>query len=230
MHTVDNLLSEMHEMNLDYYEIVSEINEDEAIQLVEFEQLCTFLKKHKIDTVFYRFEYMDAEDLQITDQVLNDLNVDDEIIEVMQKTFEKYNNAIMGLDFSRPYYLTVNCLYQGRTIYIEESDYWFEECGYGHPKKMAVSMIKEKLNDIASKKEAASVRRRELREQLRERILTDPSFHKCTNKEFRREYTRKLWDEGKHIQGLFYSEKHGRYDISIDTFVEDIWREYKAGL
>ena len=229
MHTMKQLIYKLDQMNLDYYEVESDINDDISIQLTDFDQLCLFIKKHNIDTVFYRFEYVSAEDLQITDKILDDLHIDNEIIDVMQKDFDKYNRSVGNLDFTQPYCLSVSCLYQGHIVYIWESDYWFKDWGFGHPKKIAVSMIEEKLDEIESKKEESILQREELRKQLREKILADTNFHKCTNKDLRRAYIQKLWKD-KNVQDLFYSPKHGLYDIRIDSFVEDIWREYKASL
>ena len=65
------------------------------------------------------------------------------------------------------------------------------------------------------------------REQLREEILQDEEFGKCTNQQLRRVYASKLFRD-KEIQELFYSPLYGNYDIRISDFVEDIWREYKA--
>ena len=230
MRTEKQLLQILNDNGIDYYEMASEINEDVSIQLVDFEQLCLFVKKHNIDTVFYRFEYPSADGLQITEEAIAELHIDDEIIAVMQKDFDDYNRSVGNLDFSRPYLLSVGCLYQGQMVFIMESDYWFEDWGYGHPKKMAISMIEEKLEDIESKKEEAYLEREEKRDQLRERLLADPNFHKCTNKELRRSYTQKLCNADKSIQDLFYSPKHGIYDIMIGAFIEEVWKEYKASL
>jgi hypothetical protein len=230
MHTAKQLINKLNELHLDYYEMASDINEDVAIQLVDFEQLFLFLKKHNIDTVFYRFEFPSADVLQITEDVLSELHIDDDIIEVMKKDFEEYNRSVSNLDFSRPYLLSVCCLYQGHIVYIMESDYWFEDWGFGHPKRIAISMIEEKLEAIENKKEEAHLKREELRRQLREKLLADPNFHKCTNKELRRSYTQKLCNADKSIQDLFYSPKHGIYDIMIGAFIEEVWKEYKASL
>ena len=230
MHTEKQLIDKLNELHLDYYEMASDINEDVAIQLVDFEQLFLFLKKHNIDTVFYRFEYPSADALQITEDVLSKLYIDDVIMEIIKKDFEEYNRSVSNLDFGRPCLLSVSCLYQGHMVYIMESDYWFEDWGFGHPKRMAISMIEEKREAIKNKKEEARLKREELRGQLREKLLADPSFHKCTNKELRRSYTQKLCNADKSIQDLFYSPKHGIYDIMIGAFIEEVWKEYKASL
>jgi hypothetical protein len=91
-----------------------------------------------------------------------------------------------------------------------------------------MSMIEEELESIQNKKEESRLKREELREQLRKKLLKDPNFHKCTNRELRRSYTQKICDADKSIQDLFYSPKHGYYDIMIGAFIEEVWREYKG--
>ena len=48
MHTAKQLINKLNELHLDHYEMASDINEDVAIQLVDFEQLFLFLKKHNV--------------------------------------------------------------------------------------------------------------------------------------------------------------------------------------
>ena len=81
---------------------------------------------------------------------------------------------------------------------------------------------------IENKQEEARLKREELRGQLRKKLLADPDFHKCTNKELRMSYAQKLCNADKSIQDLFYSPNHKIYDITIGTFIEEVWKEYKA--
>lgn len=226
----ENLERFLKEMNLDYYETASDISEETSIQLFDFEQLCLFIQKHNIDTVFYHYDYASADDLQITGNILADLHIDEEILAVMKQDFKKYNQAISHLDFARPYALTVYCIYQNQIIYIDEYDYWFRDMGYGIPEKAAITMIEDKLEEIDRKKEEAYEKRESLREQLRDQILSDKEFHKCTNRELRRSYTQKLCNNDTSIHDLFYSPRSGIFDIPIGTFIEEVWREYKANL
>ncbi len=154
MYTKELLINKLNEMDIDCYEMASDINEHLSIQLESLEQFFLFIMRHNIDTVFYRFGYASADDLQITEDVLDDFYMNDEfyadieVIEAMQSDFDKYNFTVSNLDFSRPYILSVCCLYQGHMIYSVESDYWFRELGYEHPKVKALSMIEEKLEEI----------------------------------------------------------------------------------
>lgn len=222
------LISKLSEKNLDFYETVSDVPDDNAIELEHLEELLTFVSRRGIDTIFFHYDHATAEELQITDLVIDKLNIDEEIQEAMQATFQKYNRRVEQLDFSRPYSLTVYCIYQNFIIYCDDFDYWFREMGYGLPQKAAIELIEEQLDAITRKKEKAAQEREQKRNQLRQRILEDENFHKCTNKELRRAYTQKLWNSDESIQALFYSPKHGIYDIMIGAFIDEVWKEYKA--
>lgn len=230
MLTKKDLIHRLSEISLDFYETVSDVSDDNTIQLADLDALFTFISRHGIDTVFFHYDYATAEELQITDSILDKLNIDEEIHSVMQTTFQKYNNQVAQLDFSRPYSLTVYCIYQNFIVFCDDFDYWFREMGYGMPKNVAIGMIEEQLEAITRKKETAAQEREKKRAQLRQQILVDKNFHKCTNKELRRAYTQKLLKSNESIQELFYSPKHGLYDIMIGTFIDEVWKEYKASI
>ena len=211
------------------YETRSNVDENTAIRLLDFTSLFSFIKKHNIDTVFYCFEYASVEDLQITGSLVEEMRIDDEILSVVKADFENYNGTIKKLDFTRPYSLTVYCIYSNYIFYVDEFEYWFRDQGFGIPKKMAISMIEQKLDEIDIKKEEEFVKREKMRNQLREKMLKDKEFHKCTNKELRRFYTQQLYNKDE-VHRLFYCPKYGVYDIPLSTFVEEVWREYKANL
>lgn len=229
MITKELLLSKLSDMDLKCYETASDVSELAAIQMISLEQLLEFIVKHKIDTVFYHYDFVSAELLQITDEVIADLDIDDEIARILQGDFEEYNREIEKLDFSRPYNLVVYCIYQNYILCFCEQDIWFVKNGFGDPKKAAMAMIKNKLAVLDKKMEDSETRRMELREQLREKILADESFHRCTNKDLRKAYTSRLWKD-KSIQELFYTPMHGLFDIPIHVFIEEIWREYKDSM
>jgi hypothetical protein len=105
-----------------------------------------------------------------------------------------------------------------------------QELGYGDPEQAVYTITQEKVDELKNEKEEVYIKREEARKQLRKRILNDPNFYTCTNKDLRRIYTRELVKTDKSIEALFYSPLCGLYDIGINTFVEDVWREHKASL
>ena len=229
MYSKKDIIEKLKLLGCMSYETLSNVDENTAIRLLDFEALFSFIEKHSIGTAFYCFEYASAEDLQITESLIDEMCIDDEILSVVQADFENYNWKIKKLDFTRPYSLTVYCIYNNYILYVDECDYWFKDRGFEMPQKMARLMIEQKLDDIDNKKEEEYNKREELRNELKKKILADKEFHKCTNKELRRYYTQKLYNSDE-THGLFYSPKHGVYDIHLSTFIEEVWREYKASI
>ena len=227
MRTKEQLERVLEELQLDCYETLSDITEERAVQMLGFEELCSFAKRKNIDTVFYYFDYIKAEELQIDDVVIRKLNIDGEMIEVAQTGFDDYNESVLELDYSRPYRLITYCLYQNFALYAVEEDLWFEEMGFGNPYIAANRILNELSNAIIEKKKISDSIRMEKREQLKKRILQDEEFARCTNQQLRRVYASKLFKD-REVQELFYAPLYGNYDIRISDFVEDIWREHKA--
>lgn len=223
----DKLIKCLSEMGMDVYETASDVDGETAIQLLNFAEFCRFVQKHKIETIFYHYSYATAEAFQIDDEIIEKLNIDDEILKVVKHEFDCYNQRLNDIDFNKPYCLSLYCIYQNFVFFIEENDYWFNGLGVKMPETVALELIDKYFEDIIEAKEAAKGRRAEQREVLRERILSDENFHKCSNQQLRRAYANKLFDGNDELQGLFCSKEHGLYDVSILTFIEEIWREYK---
>lgn len=221
------LIQKLTAMNLDCYETASDINENISIQLLNFDEFCRFVRSHNIDTVFFHYCYAAPEELQITDDVIAQLKLDSDVLEILQEKFDEYNQSVLQLDFSKPYSLTLYCTHQGFIFYIDADDYWFREAGIEMPQTAAVKFVDEHLSDIMKKKNSSNDLRLQKREELRQQILTDPEFHKCTNQNSRRVYSIKHFLNNEELTSLFFNEQHGLYDISITTFLEEVWREYK---
>lgn len=134
------------------------------------------------------------------------------------------------LDFTKPILLTVYCVFQGVAYSVEEKDYWFIDEGFDMPETAALEIVTRYLEDIADTKKANAEKIYKEREVLKRQILKDREFQACTNVTLRRGYADKLCRGNKYIHDLFYMERGGLKDITILTFIEQIWREYKQSL
>lgn len=230
MRTEEELLELFKNVNLDSYKVNTEINESNSMQLMTIEDLVTFSCKHNIDTVFYNYTFIDEDVLSITEEVTSNLRLDEDTLSVLQDKFDEYNESLLKLDFNKPVNLKVYCVYQGVIFFVQEEDYWFETEEYGMPERTCVELSTKYLEEIITEKENKKQMINDARSKLREQILFDEEFHKCTNLQLRRMYANKMFQNNKDNQNLFYSEKEGLYDITILTFIEDVWREYKNSL
>ena len=228
MISMEDIQRKCKQLGLICYETDNDICEEASVKLCSLDDFLSFVKNSHTSIVFYHYDYADAESLQITQEVLEDLHIDDDVLEVAQDDLDEYNRSVNQLDFSQPYALTVYCIFQGVVVFFDEYNYWFREKGFDIPKKVAISIINSKFEEIKNKKKVSDDLREEKREQLKQKILADARFQKCTNIQLRRAYTQRLAEEDKTVMKLFYSPKHGIYDIPIGTFIEEVWREYKA--
>lgn len=223
----EQLVQTLKAMKLDVYETVSDVEQDSSIQLLNFDELCRFIQKHNVDTVFYHYAYTSSEALEIDNEVIEQLNVDGDMLEVLEEKFDEYNKSILKLDFGKPYSLTIYCTYQNFVYFVTEIDFWFKDEGIELPLQAAISLVNKYRDDIIETKKSARQKRDHGRTQLRNQILNDENFHKCSNIQLRRAYAQKLFNGNHELQSLFSSKEHGLYDIPIQTFIEEIWREYK---
>ena len=102
MLTKKQLIDKFTKMNMNCYEVLSDISEETAFRLTNFEQLCLFANNHNIDAIFYCFEYASAENLEITDSLLDELEMDLEIRMIMRFCFtirmNLFENYFLRLD------------------------------------------------------------------------------------------------------------------------------------
>lgn len=230
MRTEVELLELFKSANLDSYEVYTEIGEASAMQLMNLEDLMQFSCKHNIDTMFYHYSFIDEDLLSITEEVTSKLRLDEDTLLILHDKFDEYNKSVLELDFNKPVSLKIYCIYQGVIFFTQEDDYWFFEQGFGMPETACEELANKYYEDILAEKKNKKQMIADARIKLREQILKDVEFQRCTNEDLRRGYASKLFEDSKENKSLFYSEKGGLYDIPIYSFIEDVWREYKGSL
>ena len=232
MRTEQELLGLLKDIKLDGYKVDVQIDKTNSMELMSIEDLIHFSCKHDIDTMFYCYSFIDEDVLRIDDETISNLRFGEDVLSVLQNKFDEYNESISKLDFSNPVSLNLYCIYQGVVLFIQEDDYWFIEQGFSMPETACLELVDEYWEDIAIEREKKKQEIIKGRKKLREQILNDDEFKKCTNEKLRRAYTHKVFGcNGTYpYQHLFYTKKGEPIDILIFSFVEDIWREYKASL
>lgn len=201
-----------------------------TIELTSLEILIDFAKKHSVDTFFYHYTYADEDDLLIDEDVISELRLDSEALYILEDKFEEYNSNVEMLDFTKPIFLNVYCVFQGVAYSVEEKDYWFIGEGFEMPETAALEIATRYLDDIADTKKANAEKIYKEREVLKRQILNDKEFHACTNATLRRGYADKLCRGNKYIRDLFWLERGGLRDITFLAFIEQIWKEYKQSI
>lgn len=206
------------------YSTKTSIEEENAIELSSIEDLLNFSLNNDISTIFYHYVLIDEDNLLIDDDIMSEFKLDD--ISALQHKIEEYNKNIKNLDFTDPISLYVFCLFQGYIFYIREDDYWFINDGICLPEIAAMNILNESIEDIYVDNKEKNEAIEEGRSDLRQKILNDVEFHKCTNSKFRHAYISKLIHENPEYKRLFSYNNEAIF-IPISTFIEEIWRDYK---
>jgi hypothetical protein len=230
-----DLIQALHSAGFEIYEANTEIDETSALHLKNLDELIQFAQKQGVNSLFYCYQYLDAESLIIDDDVTSKLGFDEDTLSVLGDRIEHYNYKVYGLDFTQPISLHVYCVCQGFVYFSYDLDYWFIEQGFDLPENIALQLANESAGEIEDLTKETETERAKKRERLRDQILNDPAFQKCTNSQLRRAYSDKLFSNNEEYSYLFFKKSNGMYssyretyDITPHLFIEEIWRDYKA--
>ena len=228
MKTEEELLDILKNENA--YKLNTEIEIENLIELDNLEDLIRFVHDNNISSIFYYYSYLDEYCLTISEDDIAKFDIDEEILSTLQDEFDKYNDEVSKLDFSNPISLNVYCIYQGMMLFTEEDNSWYIEEGFYTPEMACKSIVKNHLEEIELKKREKMDKIKKGREELFQKMLNDKDFHKCTNMALRRIYGDKMFRQNIENQRLFWREKGGLYNISINEFIEYVWNEYKISI
>ncbi len=215
----------LNKNNIQTFEMSENIDSEDNIIKLDFDNLIKFCKIHSIDTIFYYYTYVYPENFIIDEDIIKNSNISTS--EIIRKKINDYNKSVCELDFSKPFCLDIYALYQGNIISSSE----YTECEYYYvPPSLKLMQITDELSDILSQEKTMQSQKREAeREKLKNIIINDAEFHKCTNEKFRRAYINKIVKNNRQYYDLFYRNQGGQHDdISPMIFVEKIWKEYKS--
>lgn len=229
MKTEMELIALFKKNNFDYYESRNDLEGVNTIELstTDVTSVINFAKKHNIDTIFYYINFMFEEMLSIDEDTIEGLDLDDNVINTLRPKFDSYNKRVQRLDFSKSFAVYVYCIYQGFLIFAGETDYWFIDLGFNLSEKAAQQIVLENQDEIFDIVKKSKEERVKVRKELRKLLLNSEEFQRCTNRELRNAFIKKFFDENEKYRDAFYNEREGLYDITINSFIEEVWRDYK---
>lgn len=198
--------------------------------------LINFCIVQNIKSCFMDIHYTNVDDYKITKELIEgrvDVNSDALKYRILDKIRE-YNHELLRIDDSNPTEIVVAVLYQSNYFYFyQQEELLFEEDIILEPEyklEEILEMFKSELEE--EREEFNSIIEQQI-EKLKEFVLNDPDFKYCTNKELRREYTRKLFETklGKEFKEL----KQNWSNPEIPAFVyrgainmiELLWKQLK---
>lgn len=210
--------------------------EDKFIKLEKesINSLITFVKSNDLKSIFYYCTYYDAEDYMIKDDNIEEeigerLNYFDQgLINSFMVEVEDYNKKSADMDISKPFELCFFTIYHGYFIggcyYDDYLDSDYSEDYYDKLLELVEKYfsqeeyIKKREQEIQKSKQ----KRIEVLNRIKEYILNDPEFHKCTNDSLRLMYKTNLCKTNKD-----YSEYHTKEHYRAVRFIDALWKEHK---
>ena len=176
----------------------------------------------------------DAEDYLITNEIierkLGRYNAE-EMYNIIINDIEDYNKKMREIDFSISFLYIFACLYNGKYIFVKmKVDRGIDDNFLIEHEDGLKEIVLNNEKNIQMKKQETHEIVNQLKKELREIIVNDEKFIKCTNKKLRMNYikdllTNRLDEHFEPLRKLWIAETvRGIYQDPID-FVELIWRE-----
>lgn len=190
--------------------------------------LISYAKDNNVKYIFYEYSYEEKEDYIIDKDYIMTQFPDsfNEFYKIASNDISKHNKNVNEIDFEQPYLMEAFCIHQGAYVLTRQHVDWVENL------LDAENMVRElrlkynkQVDELRLKTETENEKHNELiREELRDKILSDEAFSRCTNQKMRRYYIEDLLkrtENKKYIEpfktiGDFYM---GR----AVAFVEDLW-------
>lgn len=203
-------------------------------ELFDFDIFTDFIHSQKINAVFgcELFDY--AEDYIITEELIEEKlgkYVAEEMNDIIIEDIKKYNEKVCKVDFNIPFLYIIACLYEGKYFYTKMPvDRGFDESFLIEPEEKLKEIIINNEKNIQEKRQKRRNTIEKLKKELKEIIINDNTFLKCTNRHLRVSYIRNLLANilDEHFEPLkkfwLAETARGICQEPID-FVEIIWRE-----
>lgn len=209
---------------------------NKGFKFKNLEDLIYFCTVQNIKSCFMDIQYTDVDDYKITQDLIeervevNSISLKHRILDEVRK----YNKILLSLDDSNPTEIIIAVLYGSNYFYyyeqeellIEDEIILEAEDKLEEILNLFESELQEELDEHNSKIE-------EQKEKLKEYVLNDPDFKRCTNMRLRRQYTidlfkNKLGREFKELKQHWSNPEILAYVYrgAIDM-IEMIWRELK---
>lgn len=205
-----------------------------GIDLFNLNNFIDFIKSVKINVVFGCELFEAAEDYLITNEIIEfELGKykAEEIHNIIINDIEIYNKKIEEIDFNIPFMFVIVCLYEGKYFFVKiKVDRGIDESFLKDPKEKLFEIILTKEENIQNQKQKVEKIINQLKKELKEIIISDENFLKCTNRRLRMNYIKdllrnKLDEHFEPIKKIWVADTiKGIYQEPID-FVEILWRE-----
>ena len=168
--------------------------------LFNIDNFIDFVHSQKINAVFGCELFDDAEDYLITEGIIEEelgKYAAEEMRNIIIDDIKKYNEKVCEVDFNIPFLYIVACLYEGQYFYTKmRVDRGINESFLVEPEEKLQEIVVNNEKNIQNKRQERRKTIDELKKELREIIVNDNKFSKCTNRSLRMSYIKDLLANG----------------------------------
>ena len=201
-----------------------------GICFLRYEDFLEFITDNSINTVFIYEQYIDIEDYIITRETFRNADISEYKAEAIMPLVEAYNEELIEEELEAPKYVFAIAIWNNQKFYyIFQNEILFKGETLLEPEEKLIELVEDNINRIENANKAKEEAIEEQIKQIREFIIQDKEFRKCTNKQRRYDYLRNLLNTNKkyavlkqHWISNIVLSMNGRY------FIDDIWQELKA--
>lgn len=179
-----------------------------------------YVKENNIKTVFYRYGYADKDAFSISN-LRN--GVDNDLLRIAEKEINVYADGVKNINFDRASSLVLFCIDNGVIVSMRIVAPWLREIV--SPSDFFEFLKKEHGEELAKVKSHRNNEKDGILAELRTRLLSDPDFVLCANRDLRREFMRKFLavKENEHYRLAFlddngYLDSYGAWDFANMTY------------
>lgn len=208
-----------------------DVDLDIRLKTQHISELINIAKENNVKSVFFSFEYADADEYFIyQDDILDEEDYLDETEayfsykSYFQAESLVWNEQLSHIDFTEPVALYIYCIVSGIEVGIVQENPWTDNL---QPKYLKLTelqtFLENAIDEISVSHQESEKAKLELAlQEIFNHLETTSEWHIYTNQQLRRRYCHKLAQE--------YSEQHNVriHPYLIEQELELKWREYKA--
>lgn len=234
MLTVEKMIDDMEKCGIKVYKVQKFNRETVSLEYDVFLQL---IEEMGVKYVFYTLQYYEEGECKISEEYLdweylrNEMDISPKILLRFSDEINEYNQKLAQVDFDIPTEITMYCIHDDiafRSYVDNRSQMLAGEPLMNNDDKL-LEIARCRMEDIKDVIQEEQQEIEDLRNELKEIILEDPEFEKCTNKDIRYRYLMRLYTKlDERFEPLIGYDAHNKNMYRLDSvFIDEVWNEFR---
>lgn len=234
MLTIENVKDAIEEYDINMYEVQHFVQET---ALLDYDTFLQFVKEEGVKRVFYTLQYYGEGECRISEEYLDweylreEMDISPKILSRFHKEISEYNQKLDQVDFDVPKIINLFCIHDNIVLKacVDNSLQMLEGEPLINNDDKLLEIVRSRREDIKDVIKEEQQEIDDLRNELKEMILNDPEFAKCTNKNIRYQYLMRLYKKlDERFNPIIGSDAYCRSINRLDcAFIDEVWNEFR---